>query len=213
MPGRPADGGGDPLPPDRGRAEEGRGAELRRPQERPQVRRRDEHAAAGHLRAAPPRARGRGPVRGRARVDRGGVAGERRQRHRGPSSPRTGISTALVAADAGAVRHRHHCRGAPGGGRARPGGADRGVRRGRARHLRREGEGARLGAHARARARTSILQVVDTRWRAHLDSMDYLRDGIHLRAMAQKDPLVEYRGEGHIMFEELSADDPRGRRR
>ena len=33
--------------------------------------------------------------------------------------------------------------------------------------------------------------------------MDYLRDGIHLRAMAQKDPLVEYRGEGHTMFEEL----------
>ncbi|MDF2753559.1 MAG: preprotein translocase subunit SecA [Gaiellaceae bacterium] len=49
-----------------------------------------------------------------------------------------------------------------------------------------------------------ILQVVDSRWRAHLDSMDYLRDGIHLRAMAQKDPLVEYRAEGHIMFEELS---------
>jgi preprotein translocase subunit SecA len=33
--------------------------------------------------------------------------------------------------------------------------------------------------------------------------MDYLRDGIHLRAMAQKDPLVEYRAEGHKMFEEL----------
>jgi len=48
-----------------------------------------------------------------------------------------------------------------------------------------------------------ILQVVDSRWRSHLDSMDYLRDGIHLRAMAQKDPLVEYRGEGHKMFEEL----------
>jgi preprotein translocase subunit SecA len=48
-----------------------------------------------------------------------------------------------------------------------------------------------------------ILQVVDTRWREHLDSMEYLRDGIHLRAMAQKDPLVEYRAEGHTMFEEL----------
>ena len=48
-----------------------------------------------------------------------------------------------------------------------------------------------------------ILQVVDSRWRSHLDSMDYLRDGIHLRAMAQKDPLVEYRAEGHAMFEEL----------
>jgi preprotein translocase subunit SecA len=41
-----------------------------------------------------------------------------------------------------------------------------------------------------------ILQVVDLRWREHLDSMEYLRDGIHLRAMAQKDPLVEYRSEG-----------------
>jgi preprotein translocase subunit SecA len=49
-----------------------------------------------------------------------------------------------------------------------------------------------------------ILQVVDTRWREHLDAMDYLREGVHLRAMAQKDPLVEYRGEGHLMFEELS---------
>ena len=48
------------------------------------------------------------------------------------------------------------------------------------------------------------LQVVDTRWREHLESMDYLREGVHLRAMAQKDPLVEYRGEGHRMFEDLS---------
>jgi preprotein translocase subunit SecA len=48
-----------------------------------------------------------------------------------------------------------------------------------------------------------ILQIVDVRWREHLDAMEYLRDGIHLRAMAQKDPLVEYRSEGHAMFEEL----------
>src|SRR5579872_5509325 len=49
-----------------------------------------------------------------------------------------------------------------------------------------------------------ILQVVDTRWREHLESMDYLREGVHLRSMAQKDPLVEYTSEGHTMFEELS---------
>jgi preprotein translocase subunit SecA len=49
-----------------------------------------------------------------------------------------------------------------------------------------------------------ILQVVDQRWREHLDAMDYLREGIHLRGMAQKDPLVEYRNEGHVMFQELS---------
>ena len=48
-----------------------------------------------------------------------------------------------------------------------------------------------------------VLQVVDVRWREHLEAMEYLREGIHLRAMAQKDPLVEYRGEGHAMFEEL----------
>ena len=42
-----------------------------------------------------------------------------------------------------------------------------------------------------------LLQVVDQRWREHLENMDYLREGVHLRAMAQKDPLVEYRGEGH----------------
>jgi preprotein translocase subunit SecA len=51
-----------------------------------------------------------------------------------------------------------------------------------------------------------ILQIVDTRWREHLESMDYLREGIHLRSFAQKDPLVEYRGEGHLMFEELGRE-------
>jgi preprotein translocase subunit SecA len=48
-----------------------------------------------------------------------------------------------------------------------------------------------------------VLQVVDQRWREHLENMDYLREGIHLRGMAQKDPLVEYTAEGHKMFEEL----------
>jgi len=48
-----------------------------------------------------------------------------------------------------------------------------------------------------------ILQIVDQRWREHLDGMDYMREGIHLRGMAQKDPLVEYRNEGHSMFREL----------
>src|SRR6476620_6475448 len=48
-----------------------------------------------------------------------------------------------------------------------------------------------------------VLQVVDTRWRSHLDDMDYLREGVHLRAMAQKDPLVAYQHEGHLMFQDL----------
>ncbi|MCY4087621.1 MAG: preprotein translocase subunit SecA [Actinomycetia bacterium] len=49
-----------------------------------------------------------------------------------------------------------------------------------------------------------VLQTVDARWRGHLESMDYLREGIHLRGLAQKDPLAEYRGEGHVMFEQLN---------
>jgi preprotein translocase subunit SecA len=49
-----------------------------------------------------------------------------------------------------------------------------------------------------------ILQVVDQRWREHLENMDYLREGVGLRAMAQKDPLVEYTSEGHQMFLELN---------
>src|SRR3954449_8283768 len=48
-----------------------------------------------------------------------------------------------------------------------------------------------------------ILQVVDVRWREHLENMDYLREGVHLRSMAQKDPLVEYTSEGERMFTEL----------
>ena len=61
-----------------------------------------------------------------------------------------------------------------------------------------------LGAElAREVERFVILQTVDQRWREHLEAMDYLREGVHLRAFAQKDPLVEYRGEGHAMFEEL----------
>ena len=62
-----------------------------------------------------------------------------------------------------------------------------------------------LGAElSREVERYIILQTVDQRWREHLEAMDYLREGVHLRAFAQKDPLVEYRGEGHVMFEELS---------
>ena len=38
-----------------------------------------------------------------------------------------------------------------------------------------------------------VLQVLDTRWREHLDNMDYMRQGIGLRGYAQKDPLVEYK--------------------
>ena len=48
--------------------------------------------------------------------------------------------------------------------------------------------------------RRVILQVLDRKWREHLYEMDYLQEGIQLRAYAQKDPLVEYQREGFDMF-------------
>jgi preprotein translocase subunit SecA len=48
--------------------------------------------------------------------------------------------------------------------------------------------------------RRVLLEVIDRKWREHLYEMDYLRDGISLRAYAQRDPLVEYQREGYAMF-------------
>ena len=47
------------------------------------------------------------------------------------------------------------------------------------------------------------LTVLDRKWREHLYEMDYLREGIGLRAMAQRDPLVEYKREGADMFDAM----------
>jgi len=51
--------------------------------------------------------------------------------------------------------------------------------------------------------RRVMLSVIDQRWRAHLYEMDYLREGINLRAMGQKDPLVEWQREGFDMFGQM----------
>jgi preprotein translocase subunit SecA len=51
--------------------------------------------------------------------------------------------------------------------------------------------------------RQVMLRVIDQRWRAHLYEMDYLREGINLRAMGQKDPLVEWQREGFDMFGQM----------
>jgi preprotein translocase subunit SecA len=48
-----------------------------------------------------------------------------------------------------------------------------------------------------------LLQIIDTRWREHLLDMDYIREGIHLRGFAQKDPLIEYKNEGFTLFRDL----------
>jgi len=47
------------------------------------------------------------------------------------------------------------------------------------------------------------LQVFDTFWLEHLENMEYLRDSVRLRAYGQQDPLVEYKSEGHKMFQKL----------
>ncbi|MFD1931713.1 MULTISPECIES: preprotein translocase subunit SecA [Nonomuraea] len=58
-----------------------------------------------------------------------------------------------------------------------------------------------LGSEAmRELERRVILSVLDRKWREHLYEMDYLQEGIGLRAMAQRDPLIEYQREGFEMF-------------
>ena len=48
--------------------------------------------------------------------------------------------------------------------------------------------------------RSVVLSVLDRKWREHLYEMDYLREGIHLRGLAQRDPVTEYKREGFEMF-------------
>jgi preprotein translocase subunit SecA len=63
---------------------------------------------------------------------------------------------------------------------------------------------AALGSAAmRELERRVVLQVLDRRWRDHLYEMDYLKEGIGLRAMAQRDPLIEYQREGFEMFQSM----------
>jgi len=51
--------------------------------------------------------------------------------------------------------------------------------------------------------RRSVLEVVDDEWRDHLHEMDLLKESVHLRSYAQKDPLVEYKRESYELFENL----------
>ena len=70
-------------------------------------------------------------------------------------------------------------------------------------YARREAEiDAVIGAQGGMREleRQVLLQVMDRKWREHLYEMDYLKEGIGLRAMAQRDPLIEYQREGFDMF-------------
>ena len=68
-----------------------------------------------------------------------------------------------------------------------------------------------LGAETmREIERRVMLSILDQRWREHLYEMDYLQEGINLRAMGQRDPLTEWQREGYEMFSQMSdavADD------
>jgi preprotein translocase subunit SecA len=68
-------------------------------------------------------------------------------------------------------------------------------------YQRREDE---LGADVlRQIERQVMLSIIDQRWREHLEEMDYLQEGINLRAMGQKDPLTEWQREGYDMFGQM----------
>ena len=61
-----------------------------------------------------------------------------------------------------------------------------------------------IGAEAmRETERMIMLHVIDQQWKDHLLSMDHLKEGIGLRGYGQKDPLVEYKKESYVLFEEL----------
>lgn len=65
-------------------------------------------------------------------------------------------------------------------------------------------KGEQIGDEAlRELERQVMLRVIDTRWMNHLLEMDYLKEGIGLRAMGQRDPLVEYKAEAYEMFKAL----------
>ena len=73
-----------------------------------------------------------------------------------------------------------------------------------------EGREAELGAETmREVERQVLLRIIDQRWREHLYEMDHLREGIHLRAMGQRDPATEWKREGFELFGQL--DDLIGR--
>ena len=69
-----------------------------------------------------------------------------------------------------------------------------------------EGRETELGESTmREVERQVLLRIIDQRWREHLYEMDYLREGIHLRGIGQKDPVAEWQREGFEMFSSMLA--------
>ncbi|MDO8231966.1 MAG: preprotein translocase subunit SecA [bacterium] len=68
-----------------------------------------------------------------------------------------------------------------------------------------EAKKAELGSEFTGHVRRLLLQIIDTFWLEHLETMDYLRRSVSLRAYGQRDPLIEYRREGLARFRQLEA--------
>jgi len=64
-------------------------------------------------------------------------------------------------------------------------------------------EGAFGAENLRKVERDIYLQVLDNLWMQHLENMDHLREGIHWMSVGQRDPLVEYRRQGQLLFEDM----------
>jgi len=69
-----------------------------------------------------------------------------------------------------------------------------------------EAKKVELGEECTEHFRRLLLQVIDIFWLEHLETMEYLRRSVSLRAYGQRDPLIEYRREGLIRFRQLEAD-------
>ena len=63
-----------------------------------------------------------------------------------------------------------------------------------------------LGMVLSPQAKTQVLQMLDFLWMSHLENVEALADSVRLRAYGQHDPLVEYRREGHLLYQQLLAD-------
>ena len=189
----------DGLARHRARAEEGRGAQLRHPQEPPRVRQGQRRPAPRDLRAAERDPEGR-EARGDALGDDRDApeAAPRRPSRDAPSA--RGVDDhrggALGAAEVrrragrgGAAPHRE-----PGGGGPPRPRRDQGPDRG--------GEGVREEDLHRT-LRYILLQAFDDKWKEHLRELDALREAVGLRGYAQQDPKVEYRREASQMFQEM----------
>lgn len=62
-----------------------------------------------------------------------------------------------------------------------------------------------LGEHFEPLAKMILLQTIDHKWKEHLQRIDHLKEGINLRAYAQKDPVIEYKKEAFEAFEQMNA--------